>query len=1302
MLSSFHPTVQSWFKARFAEPSPAQALGWAAIHRGAHTLISAPTGSGKTLAGFLIAIDRVLRLGRELPDRTQILYVSPLKALGNDVQKNLAAPLAEMRAMDGDLPEVRVLVRSGDTSAADRAAMKRRHPHILVTTPESFYLLLTSAGGRQMLCNVKSVIVDEIHAVLGDKRGSHLSLSLERLVALAGEVQRIGLSATQKPLSAVGEFLVGPARTCELVDVGHVRELDFALELPRQPLSAVCSSEVWNEIYERICELALEHKTTLIFVNTRKLAERVSRQLSELLGEGKVGCHHSSLSRDRRLEAELKLKAGVLRAMVATSSLELGIDIGDIDLVVQVGSTRSIATFLQRIGRSGHALSRVPKGRVFPLTRDELVEAAGLFLAMRRKNLDVTAQPRAPLDILAQQIIAECAAREWNENELFDRVRGCWPYRALERGDFDTVVRMHCDRRDGLLHRDGVQGRLLATRRARLVALTCGGAIPDNADYQVILEPEGTIVGSVNEDFAIESSIGDVFQLGNSSWKVLKIERGALRVADARGVPPSLPFWFGEAPARTRELSAAISEVREHGTDADWLVKEAGISMDAAREISEYVAEGVRVLGVVPTKDRLVLERFFDESGGMQLVLHSPLGGRINRAFGLALRKCFCRSFGFELQAAANEDAIVISLGPQHSFELAEVFDYLSPDSVQRLLEQALLVTPMFTARWRWNSARSFLVERFQSGKKVPAPLLRMKAEDLLVKVFPKALACGETLPPGDIDIPMDHPIVRQTVEDCLYEAMDLPGLLELLERLRSGSVERIARDTQEPSVFAEGILNARPYGFLDDAPLEERRTQAVQTRRTAQSRVADPLSELDAEAVARVREESWPCPRDAEELHEALMWIGYLTPEECASWQGFVEELQRQGRVVLGPGRICATEVRSDPAVWNETALLRGRMEVLGPVHSQDPRFHELESEGVVLRVRWQGRQAWCNRRLLARIQRYTLEKLHKEIEPVSAAEFLRFLAAWQHLDRRYQLEGPLGLRQVLSKLSGFEIPAADWESSILPARVSHYRKEWLDQLLLGGEVVFGRLWGGGACALRSAPISFVLREELEEWLALGAATPESSFSAHAREVFAVLRSRGAMFGQGIARAANLLPAHVELGLGELIALGVISGDSFAGVRQMLVPPSRRRHAVASLGRWSLLRADGARNATALARETPTPAAEFVARKLLERTGVVFRRTLAREKQPFYWRDLLRALRGMELRGEVRGGRFVARFDGEQYALPSAIPLLRKIRKEEPAPPLTIAASDPLNFRGILTPDERVPATARTTLLVG
>ena len=1413
----FHPVVARWFQQKFGTPTEPQERGWPAIQSGAHTLIAAPTGSGKTLAAFLASLDALFREGLEgdLTDETRVVYISPLKALSNDIHKNLEEPLAGIRstlvATAARDIEVRAEVRTGDTSASKRQAIVKRPPHILVTTPESFYLLLTSESGRKVLSTVRTLIVDEIHAVVSNRRGSHLGLSIERLQALVkGPLQRIGLSATQKPIEEVARFLVGTGgldetgnARCRIIDSGHSRKLDLAIELPGSPLEAVMSNEVWAEVYTRLADLIEQHRTTLVFVNTRRMAERVTRHLTERLGEDKVTSHHGSLSAKLRLDAENRLKRGELSALVATASLELGIDIGSVDLVCQLGSTRSIATLLQRVGRAEHRRGGLPKGRLFPLTRDELVECVAILRCIRRGELDCLHIPQKPLDILAQQIVASAACEDCGEQHLFDLVRAAYPYRNLARPEFDDVLKMLADgfstkrgRRSALIHHDAVNHRVRGRRGSRLIALTSGGAIPDNADYRVVLEPGETFLGTVNEDFAVESMAGEIFQLGNASWKILGINSGTVRVEDAHGQPPGIPFWLGEAPGRTRELSLAVAGLREElermlkqGADvANWLAVQTDLSESGARQLADYFGAAFKALGVIPSQKKIVMERFFDESGGMQLVIHAPFGIRLNRAWGLALRKRFCRSFNFELQAAATDDAIVLSLGTQHSFPLDEVFRYLNSQTVRDILVQALFDAPMFPIRWRWNASRALALPRQRGGRKVPAPLQRMEAENLIAAVFPDQLACLENIT-GDREIP-DHPLVRQTIEDCLTEAMDIDGLEALLRSIEQGEIECLALDLLEPSPLAHEILNAKPYAFLDNAPLEERRTQAVQTRRASESSADRELGILDAAAIERVGVEAWPHSTNADELHEALLLLGAMTEEEVRrstaenGGTGLLEALvaeRRAGRLSSEPAFWVAAErlpmvqavypgTQTQPSIeppeselnrpWERAnairELVRGRMEASGPTAAPvlaqffrlpqteiDAALLGLEAEGFILRGQFHPGEKgleWCDRRLLARIHRLTINRLRAEIQPVPVADFLRFLLVWQRVEAGHRAEGPEGTGAVLELLDGYELPAAAWEPEVIALRVKDYAPQWLDQLCFTGRIGWGRLSPPqnqktrAFTPVRSSPVSFFAREHLSHWLELSANGADLEFSPDTAHVLKTLSQRGALFFDEIVRQTGLLPSRVEQALGELAAQGFVTADGFEGLRALLVPSEKRapfaglerkrRHttvtSIESGGRWSLLRgalAAAGKFDPALSAEPDAPSENqrtlaSVAKKdeairayahvLLRRYGVVFRRVLERESLNASWIELVRVYRRLEARGEIRGGYFVSGVSGEQFALPEAVGLLRAVRKKHSTGEMiVISGADPLNLIGILTPGPRVAAIAANRILL-
>ncbi|ASL47984.1 ATP-dependent DNA helicase RecQ [Burkholderia sp. AD24] len=1424
-LTPFHPAVSNWFKKTFPAPTDAQTAAWPPIRSGRSTLVAAPTGSGKTLTAFLSALDdlvqRGLANGGALPDETLVVYISPLKALSNDIRINLQSPLqgiAEELAALGLPPlDIRTAVRTGDTTQQERNALKKRAPHILVTTPESLYVLLGSDSGRRMLATVRAVIVDEIHALAGSKRGSHLALSLERLDALCRRrLPRIGLSATQKPVSAVARFLVGGASLassepadCAIVDVGHIRARDLALEIPPVPLEAVMSNEVWERVYDRLAELVAMHRTTLVFVNTRRMAERAARHLTERLGKDAVAAHHGSLAKEHRFDAEQRLKRGELRVLIATASLELGIDIGDVELVCQMGSPRAIAPFLQRVGRSGHQVGGMPKGRLFPASRDDLIECAALLDCVQRGELDALRIPRAPLDVLAQQIVAEVSSAEWDEDALFDMMRRAAPYADLEREQYDSVLRMLAEGytsrngpRGAYIHRDVVSGTLRGRRGGKLVAVTSGGTIPENADYAVVLEPKAINIGTVNEDFAVESLAGDVFQLGNASYRILRIESGRVRVEDAQGQPPNIPFWLGEAPGRSDELSFGVARLREQighlleaqsetdpATDSangsetqlarldhaiDWLIDTLHLDEAAARQIVDYLARARAALGVLPTQNTLVMERFFDESGGTQLVIHAPFGSRVNRAWGLALRKRFCRTFNFELQAAATEDAIVLSLTGSHAFVLDEVWRYLHSNSAEHLLIQALLDAPLFGVRWRWNATTALGLPRYTGGRKTAPQLQRMRSEDLLTSVFPEQAACLENIV-GERELPR-HPLVDQTVDDCLHEAMDSDTWLALLRRMEQGEVQLVARDLPAPSPLAAEILTAKPYAYLDDAPIEERRTQAVMNRRWTDPASADDLGALDADAIDSVRDEAWPQARNADEMHEALTGLACITEVEAQTHEGWPAWLA----ALAGSGRATRLQVSDTVSLWlpvervacfqalypgvpaaryapllvapkgyadtwtADDALLdvlRARLTGFGPLPveaiaqaldlpaaSVEQTLTRLEAEGYVMRGRFTPHadpEEWCERHLLARIHRYTVKRLRREIEPVERHDFMRFLFTWQHLTPDTRSEGRDALAAVLDQMEGFQAAAGAWEDEILPARVKAYSNTSLDELCRIGKIVWTRLSDrarSGAGPIRSTPIVLLPRAHVRMWNALIDPSKQAALSARAQSVYDALARHGAMFFDELLSEIRVLRMELENALGELVAAGLVNSDSFAGLRALLKPvakrnafPGNRRARSSALiggmddaGRWALVS-----RPTAAAEPVPVPAPErrrqlppevleHVAMTLLRRYGVVFWRLLEREADWLPpWRDLLRVLQRLEARGVIRGGRFVNGLAGEQFALPEAIPVLREVRRHaNDGAFVCVAGTDPLNLAGTLLVGERVSAVAGNRVL--
>ena len=1440
ILDSFHPAVAGWFQRRFpAGPTEPQKAAWPRIASGEDVLVASPTGTGKTLTGFLVAIDAAYRAHGEHPAGTEqhraedesprgpsVVYVSPLRALAADVKHNLELPLAgiaeEAARLGLSAPDLSVAVRTGDTPQAERAAMRRSPPDLLVTTPESLYLLLTAPSSRAILSSVHTVIIDEIHTLARDKRGAHLALSLERLEHLAmaggGRFQRIGLSATQRPLEVVARLLSGAdpvACPTTIVDCGHRRDLDVAIELPDTELDAVASGAQLSDVLDRIAAHVLEHRTTLIFVNTRKMAERVAHQLALRLGPSEndpsddgepgrpdpidaalqVASHHGSLSTERRRIVEERLRAGDLRALVATASLELGIDVGPVELVCQIGSPRAISTFLQRVGRANHQLEGTPAGRLYPMTRDELVECTALLAAVRAGHLDVLQTPVAPLDVLAQQIVAEvAAAEEWEVGPLYELMRGAAPYADLTRESFDEVVDLVSwgiqtgrGRRGAHLHHDAVNGRLRARRGARLAALTSGGAIPETGDYRVVLDPDGVTVGSVHEDFAVEATAGDIFLLGTHSWRVVKVEMGTVRVRDAGDLPPTIPFWLGEAPARTAELSMEVGALRAElepllaagdGDGARQAVRRrAGVSEEVAAQVAGFLGAGLAALGALPTRDRLVIERVFDESEGTQLIVHAPYGGRINRALGLALRKRFCVSFDFELQAAADDDTVVLSLGPQHSFPLTQVPKMLTANTVTDVLTQAVLPHPMLAARWRWNLNRALVLPRSRGGQRRPIHLQRMEAEDLLAATWPALAACQENASPGPIPVP-DHVLVRQTVNDCLTEPLDAEGLVSLWEDLESGRVEVHFVESAEPSPLAHGILTGRPFTYLDGAPLEERRTRAVAVPRGLGPVGANGLPEglavspselgpLDDAAAAEVLDQVRPRPRNADELHDLLLSLVLCRP--VPAWTAWIEELRADGRASVIEGGWVATErlvkaaaivaSSTDPLVTDDDALAEcvgGHLAVAGPVTVDQLVANEELPTGSVMGAPVTAARArtglarleavgsainlpdgrWCARHLLVRLHAASRSRRRRHIEPSSISDFVRFLASWQHVAEGAQAEGRSGLLSVIEQLQGLEVAAGEWERSVLPARVRGYDPRWLDELCLAGEVAWGRLTprpaqevidSGGSVVPGSGgrgsstpspatPLAIVTRQDLA-WM-LWAVRAEREVVAPptgaAADILSVLRSKGACFRSELAPAARRLDAEVDEGLWDLVSRGIVTADAFSAVRSLLSARARKRPGMrrgatrrsalgrqrATIGsgigegRWSLLPdADG----TSTGHQSGPAAeelAEAVAWQLLARWGVVAWDLWPHESYRTPWRDVVRALRRMEARGQVMGGRFVAGIAGEQYALPEAASLLADVRRHPSiGADIEVAGSDPLNLTGDLLGGPRVPA---------
>ncbi|MCB1044879.1 MAG: DEAD/DEAH box helicase [Acidobacteria bacterium] len=1303
-------------------------------------VMAAPTGSGKTLAGFLAIIDRLLRRGLEgeLKDQVYCVYVSPLKALVRDIHANLLDPLAEIKhrtrdSLGIDL-EIKAAMRTGDTPSSERAATLRKPPHILVTTPESLYLLLTSTKGRALLAPCETVIVDEIHALAPNKRGAHLLLSLARLERLAHKpIQRIAISATQRPLSRIASF-IGANKT---VDCGHYRNLSLSIELPDSPLSAVMSLEVWDEIYRKLADHINQHTTTIVFVNTRRLAERVTHQLSRILGEDAVAAHHGSLSFARRQAAEESLRSGGLKALVATASMELGIDVGDVDLVCQIGSPKRVNALLQRVGRSGHHLGGTPKGIMFPLTRDELLECVAARHLALDEQLEVLELPQAPIDVLAQQIVAEVASAHGSATDLYQCFSSTHLYRNLDRATFDQVLEMLSSgfatprgRRAAWIHWDKRDDQLRARRGARLTALTSGGAIPDNADYKVVMEPKGIQIGTLNEDFAIESLPGDIFALGSSSWRILRIGQGEVRVEDASGLPPTIPFWFGEAPSRSRILSQAVSSVMNRVAEpfehvATDLAETYDLSQACAQQLADYLIASRQALGTLPNQKQVVIERFFDTSGGMQLVIHAPFGAAINRAWGLALRKRFCRSFNFELQAAAIEDAIVISLSQVHAFPLEDVIHFLHPHSARQVLEQALLDAPIFQTRWRWTASLSLAIPRRSGGKEVPPFIRRMQAEDLITAVFPDQLACLENIQ-GDREIP-DHPLIQQTLHDCLHETMDVNGFVHMLEEIYAGTIAVHTIDLPEPSLLASEIINAKPYAFLDDAPLEERRTRAVQQPQF----MTQTSATIHADALQQLRQRIWPVMDSIDDAYDGLYLMGCLEgterQERCIDDDGYLQALVDQGRAVkmhrdgkdflVAWERVDAFRLASEGSQEDQRTLILALLQTRGPLSESfiadwlrwpmndvTARLMELEASGQVFRGHFDptlDHATWSERWVLDQLHRLSREIRRASISPISSADYMRFLLEWQFLDLETRMAGADALAPVLHRLVGASVAAAAWESNLLPQRIRGYQKQWLDTLGSAGRIAWMRALPSDEVqrALGHTPICLVPREEVGLWSQVDSQTPPGETGA----VLEALRTRD-WFVDEIVAQLGLPETRVEQALSGLAAQGLVRSDLFAGLRSLIRNENERRkhtkHRRLSWfpvgthagGRWAAV-------PERVVEDNDSRSLRF-ARLLLDRYGIVFRRIAEMESLAPSWRDLVRAFWRLEAQGDILSGHLVSGFSGQHFALRSAWSQAKQAARKSHQSLVVINACDPVNLTGVIAGSSRVPARWGTNIL--
>jgi ATP-dependent helicase Lhr and Lhr-like helicase len=1349
-MPAFLPFVHRWFGDTFSEATRPQREGWEAIASGRDTLIVAPTGSGKTLAAFLWALDHLHRLGLEgrLEDRVYVVYVSPLRALNNDIEKNLREPLAGIRAAAAAqglaLPEVRVAVRTGDTLAAARQAMTRRPPHVLITTPESLYILLTSQGFRPALARARFVIVDEVHALMANKRGAHLALSLERLQALVQDgagarPQRIGLSATVRPVEDALAFLTGAtARDPVLIDAGFSRDLDVQVVSPVDDFLTATSDTVWDAALQQIAELVQAHRTTLVFAQSRRAAERLARDLNDRIpddpvapfgpgeSEGgvapfgkKVAAHHGSLSRRARLEAESRLKAGELRALVATSSLELGIDVGAIDLVVQVQSPRNVAAALQRVGRAGHLLSRTSKGRIVVTKGEELMEAAAVVRTIREGQLDRIAMPEAPLDVLAQQIVAAVAAESLPVDTLHARFVNAAPYRSLSRETFVEVVRAVAEplplEVKGVAPRilwDRVNDRLHARRGSRFLALTAGGTIPDAGLLDVYVAETDLKVGTLDEEFVTESLPGDVFLLGSHAWRIAKVRADRVLVEDAQGMSPTIPFWKGEHPSRSWDLGLAVGRLRRDAADRldapdfeAWAARETGLDPRAARAMHAWLVKAGEVLQGVADDQGIVVESFSDEMGGRHAMIHSVFGMRINGAWGMALREQVRRRFGLLVEASHVDDGILLSFAPGQVPPAPErLVTLVTPEDLDPLLGEALIGSPMFATRFRHAAVRALFIPRMTRGQRTPAYLQRLKADALLESVR------GQP----------DFPVVAETLRECFHDAYDVPRLKRLLERLHDGELWTRHVDTPLPSPFVYPLLLAWDWAYLGAGHAEERRSDTIQMRK-AWSVAPGPLRADIVAAVEAELQKTTPDrrARDANELAAVLDDLGDLTRAEIADRVlGDADALiaalvaeRRIAEVEFGDRRtwIPATDATLYAGLATEAGLERLALRVLrtrGPMTADAlaaryglagaevmPALERLVLRGVVRRGTFvaeaEGPQ-YVHVAVLDEIQRRQVHARRLPRPVVTAEQFSAFLLRRHHLHPEHRLVGPPGVLAALELLQGEDFPARVWEQDLLPARVEDYQREWLDRLGLSGEIVWTVFEPGGGDRGRAGRIGVALRENAG-WLREAGERPELDPSV--KNVLLHLQLRGASFARDLARATGLDPARALAALWELFRAGLATPDTFSAiVAAAALPragqargPARRRRPRRGQARGPLVHLPPVGRWSALAEDeplSPEERDEARAHLLLARHGVV-----ARELARGDWATLRHVLLRMEYGGEVVRGYFVEGLSGEQYALQDALAELTALPARRAEPHVLVNLVDPANLWGRVWP---------------